>query len=109
MVEPSLAIALFPTPIVVFDLPDMAEVNRELAAQLLAEEQTCRAGQRANVGGWHSAPDLSRRPQPWFRAGGRGAGNALKSIDFRPHAVRERRCHSFPAGHGQQRGARGVC
>jgi uncharacterized protein (TIGR02466 family) len=68
MIEPSLAVALFPTPIVVFDLPDMAEVNREIAAQLLAEEQTVPSWQRANVGGWHSAPDLSRRPEPWFRA-----------------------------------------
>lgn len=68
MVEPSLAVALFPTPIVVFDLPDMAEVNREIAGQLLAEEQTVPSWQRANVGGWHSVPDLSRRPEPWFRA-----------------------------------------
>ena len=68
MVEPSLAVALFPTPIVVFDLPDMAEINREITAQLLAEERTVPSWQRANVGGWHSVPDLSRRPEPWFRA-----------------------------------------
>jgi uncharacterized protein (TIGR02466 family) len=68
MVEPSLAVALFATPIVVFDLPDMAEINRAIAAQLLAEEQTVASWQRANVGGWHSVPDLSRRSEPWFRA-----------------------------------------
>jgi uncharacterized protein (TIGR02466 family) len=68
MLEPSLAVALFSTPIVVFDVPDMAGVNAEIAAQLLAEEQTVPSWQRANVGGWHSVPDLSRRPQPCFRA-----------------------------------------
>ena len=68
MVEPSLAAALFPTPIAVIDLPGMADANREIAAVLLAEEQTVPSWQRANVGGWHSAPDLSRRPAPCFRA-----------------------------------------
>ena len=68
MIEPSLAVALFPTPVVVIDLPDMADINREITAQLLAEEQSVPSWQRANVGGWHSVPDLSRRAQPWFRA-----------------------------------------
>jgi uncharacterized protein (TIGR02466 family) len=68
MVEPSLAVALFPTPVVAFDLPDMAEINRELTERLLAEELSLPSWQRANVGGWHSTPDLSRRPEPCFRA-----------------------------------------
>ena len=68
MIEPSLAVALFPTPIVVIDLPGMAGINGEITAQLLAEEQTVPSWQRANVGGWHSVPDLSRRSQPCFRA-----------------------------------------
>ena len=68
MIEPSLAVSLFSTPIVVIDLPDMAGINAEIAAQLLAEEQTVPSWQRANAGGWHSVPDLSRRPEPWFRA-----------------------------------------
>jgi uncharacterized protein (TIGR02466 family) len=68
MLEPSLAVALFPTPIVVIDLPGMADINGEITAQLLAEEQTVPSWQRANVGGWHSVPDLSRRSQPCFRA-----------------------------------------
>jgi len=67
MAGPSLAVALFPTPIVVFDLPDMDDVNREIAARLLAEEQEVPSWQRANIGGWHSAPDLSRRAEPCFR------------------------------------------
>jgi len=68
MIEPSLAVALFPTPVVVIDLPDMADINREITAQLLAEEQSVPSWHRANVGGWHSVPDLSLRPQPHFRS-----------------------------------------
>lgn len=68
MVEPSLALSLFSTPIVVVDLPGLAEANAELAKILLAEEATVPSWQRANVGAWHSAPDLSRRPDDCFRA-----------------------------------------
>jgi uncharacterized protein (TIGR02466 family) len=68
MVEPSLALALFPTPLVVIDLPGMDDINREITTQLLAEEQTVPSWQRANVGAWHSVPDLSKRPQPCYRA-----------------------------------------
>jgi uncharacterized protein (TIGR02466 family) len=67
MIEPSLAISLFSTPIVVIELPDMADVNAEIAGLLLAEEQTTPSWQRANVGAWHSVPDLGRRPQDCFR------------------------------------------
>jgi uncharacterized protein (TIGR02466 family) len=67
MLEPSLAIGLFYTPFVVLDLPGMDAVNAELSAVLLAEEQTVPSWHRANVGGWHSVPDLSQRPQPCFR------------------------------------------
>jgi uncharacterized protein (TIGR02466 family) len=67
MIEPSLAIGLFPTPVVVVDLPGMEATNAELAALLLAEEQTAPSWQRANVGGWHSAPDLSQRDKPCYR------------------------------------------
>ncbi|HWU89441.1 MAG TPA: TIGR02466 family protein [Kofleriaceae bacterium] len=67
MVEPSFAIGLFSTPVVVVDLPAMDAVNAEIAAQLLAEERVVPSWQRANVGGWHSAPDLSQRPQPCFQ------------------------------------------
>lgn len=67
MSEPSLALSLFATPIVVVDVPDMAEVNAALAAQLLAESQAVPSWRRANVGGWHSVPDLSGRPDPACR------------------------------------------
>lgn len=65
--EPSLAIALFATPVVVIDLPGMDDINRELTARLLDEEARVPSWQRANVGGWHSTPDLSRRPEPCFQ------------------------------------------
>lgn len=68
MVHPSLAAALFPTPIVVIDLPGMADINGEITAQLLAEEKAVPSWQRANVGGWHSTPDLSRRPAACYQA-----------------------------------------
>lgn len=67
MIEPSLAIGLFSTPVVVVDLPGMEATNAEISAQLLAEEQTVPSWQRANVGGWHSVPNLSQRPQPCYR------------------------------------------
>lgn len=66
-VDPALALPLFSTPVAVFELPNLDEVNRELAERLLAEEQTAPSWKRANVGGWHSAPDLSRRPEACYR------------------------------------------
>lgn len=62
--EPRLAISLFATPVVVFDLPELDGVNAELVALLLDEEQRVPSWQRANVGGWHSAPDLAQRQVP---------------------------------------------
>jgi uncharacterized protein (TIGR02466 family) len=67
VITPSLAVGLFPTPLVVLDLPGMDAVNAELAALLLAEEQTVPSWHRANVGGWHSVPDLSRRQKPCYQ------------------------------------------
>jgi uncharacterized protein (TIGR02466 family) len=66
--EPSLAVSLFATPIVMIDLPTLAATNDEIARHLLAEEHSAPSWQRANVGAWHSAPDLSRRPEPCFHA-----------------------------------------
>ena len=61
MADPRDVHSLFQTPVVVFDLPDMAGLNRELAANLLDEEDRVPSWKRANVGGWHSTPDLSQR------------------------------------------------
>jgi uncharacterized protein (TIGR02466 family) len=79
MLEPSLAVPLFPTPIVVFDLPEMAEINAEITAVLLAEERSVPSWHRANVGAWHSVPDLSQRPEPCFRALMRAVVDAVGS------------------------------
>lgn len=65
--DPMLALPLFSTPVAVFELPKMEDVNRELAERLLAEEEQVPSWRRANVGGWHSAPDLSRRPEACYR------------------------------------------
>lgn len=67
MLEPRDVLSLFTTPVVVFDLPGMEMVNAELARMLLAEEQRVPSWKRANVGGWHSTPDLSQRPLPALR------------------------------------------
>jgi len=66
MTEPPRAVSLFATPIVMIDLPDIA--NAELADLLLTDERTQPSWQRANIGAWHSAPDLGRRPEPSLRA-----------------------------------------
>ncbi|HEX2570953.1 MAG TPA: putative 2OG-Fe(II) oxygenase [Polyangia bacterium] len=60
--------SLFMTPLSVFHLPDMDDVNEELTARLLAEAELSRGVMRSNIGGWHSVPDLSRRPEPCYRA-----------------------------------------
>ena len=68
MVDPALAIGLFATPVVVFELPDMDELNQALSARFLAEERAVPSWERANVGGWHSVPDLAGRADPALRA-----------------------------------------
>lgn len=67
-VDPALALPLFATPVAVFELPEMDAINRELTERLLVEEQQVPSWKRANIGGWHSVPDLSRRPEPCYRA-----------------------------------------
>lgn len=54
---------LFSTPIIVS--PDAIDpaLAREWAAALVAESERTPGVQRSNVGGWHSAPDLSTRPK----------------------------------------------
>ena len=60
--------ALFPTPLFVYDLPNVEDMNRELGERLRAEAQASPGVRRANVGGWHSPPDLALRPDPCYRA-----------------------------------------
>ncbi|MBC7976765.1 MAG: hypothetical protein H7138_17460 [Myxococcales bacterium] len=80
MTEPSLALSLFSTPIVVIDVPDMADANAEITRQLLAEEHAVPSWQRANVGAWHSAPDLSRRPHDCYRTVMRNIVDAVGEV-----------------------------
>lgn len=58
---------LFPTPVSLYDLPGMDELNRELTTRLVAESVSVPSVHRSNVGGWHSA-NLAGRPEAYFRA-----------------------------------------
>ena len=60
-------VPLFSTPLSMYDLPGMEEVNRDLTARLVAESKVVPSVQRSNVGGWHSRPDLALRPESCFR------------------------------------------
>lgn len=60
--------ALFQTPVVVYRVPDMSEIDPELRDRLVAESRASPGFQRSNVGGWHSVPDLSQRREDCYRA-----------------------------------------
>jgi len=60
--------ALFSTPLFVYDVPNVEDMNCEIGERLRAEAQTSPGVRRANVGGWHSPPDLALRPDPCYRA-----------------------------------------
>jgi hypothetical protein len=60
--------ALFPTPLFVYDVPNVEDMNCELGERLRAEAQASPSVRRANVGGWHSPPDLALRADPCYRA-----------------------------------------
>jgi hypothetical protein len=60
-------VPLFPTPLSLYDLPDMDEINREVTARLVAESNSVPSVNRSNVGGWHSQ-NLAGRPELCFRA-----------------------------------------
>ncbi len=60
-------LALFSTPVVVFDLPQMETINAELVQRLLEEEQRSPGVRRSNFGGWHSDWNLDQRPAECFR------------------------------------------
>jgi len=58
---------LFATPLSMYDLPGMDEVNRDLTARLVSESTSRPSVNRSNVGGWHSQSDLALRPEASFR------------------------------------------
>jgi uncharacterized protein (TIGR02466 family) len=59
-------VPLFSTPVSMYDVPGMDEVNREITALLVAESVSVPSVHRSNVGGWHS-PNLAGRPEACFR------------------------------------------
>lgn len=61
-------VSLFATPVLIYSLDSATELNHALRDQLLAEYAQSPGIQRSNVGGWHSIPNLSQRPDPCFRA-----------------------------------------
>ena len=58
---------LFATPLAMYELPDMEDLNRDLATRLVAESQAKPSVSRSNVGSWHSPSDLALRPQSCYR------------------------------------------
>ena len=61
------AVALFATPIFTFDDAANPELDHELTGRLVRESETAKGIARSNSGGWHSVPDLSRRPEPCYQ------------------------------------------
>jgi len=59
-------LSLFATPVSMYDLPGMEEVNRDLTARLVAESASLASVHRSNVGGCHSQ-NLAGRPEACFR------------------------------------------
>jgi len=59
--------ALFPSHLFILDIPGREADDRELAERLLAERAASPGFLRSNVGGWHSVPDLSQRPERCYR------------------------------------------
>jgi len=49
-----------------YDLPGMDEINRDLAARLVADSVSIPSVHHSNVGGWHSQ-NLAGRPEAGFR------------------------------------------
>lgn len=58
---------LFATPLSLYEMSGMEEVNREITARLIAESLSTPSIHRSNVGGWHSRADLALRSDPPFR------------------------------------------
>ena len=59
--------ALFSTPMFVYDPPNTESLNRELTERFVAESIAKPGIQRANMGGWHSIPDVAHRDEPIFQ------------------------------------------
>jgi uncharacterized protein (TIGR02466 family) len=51
---------LFPTPVVLFDVPDSAALNSELRATIEQREKAHPGTRHSNLGGWQSSWDMDR-------------------------------------------------
>jgi len=60
--------ALFHTPLSIYDVANVEDMNRDLRERLCEEARTSPGMHRANVGGWHSPADLALRADPCYRA-----------------------------------------
>jgi hypothetical protein len=58
---------LFATPLYMYDLPGMDEINSEVTRLLVTESVSRPSIYRSNVGSWHSQSDLALRPEACFR------------------------------------------
>ena len=58
---------LFSSSVFVFDIDGAAELNAALLEALVAESEETPGILASNRGGWHSVPDIARRPEPVFR------------------------------------------
>ncbi|MBK8017622.1 MAG: hypothetical protein JNL33_10135 [Betaproteobacteria bacterium] len=94
-------LALFPTPVSMYEIPDTAELNRELTERLTAESLSTPSDHRSNVGSWHSPTNLHTRTEPCFQrilreillrvketseALAKEAGRTLPNLNYRAHA-----------------------
>src|SRR5689334_19744382 len=59
--------ALFSTPVFIYQLADTATFHADLTTRLLAEAEKSPGVTRANVGAWHSSPDLTQRAELCFQ------------------------------------------
>ncbi|HTS21062.1 MAG TPA: putative 2OG-Fe(II) oxygenase [Casimicrobiaceae bacterium] len=61
-------LVLFHTPLSVYDVANVEDMNRELRERLSEEARTTPGMRRSNAGGWHSPADLALRTEPCYRA-----------------------------------------
>ena len=76
---------LFPTPLVIDELPDAGHLNVDLEAAILERMKQDRGIKRSNVGGWHSKTDLLKWGLPAAR---RVADHALELATANTYAAR---------------------
>jgi hypothetical protein len=60
-------LTLFATPVSMYDLPGMDEINRDVTERLVAESVSVPSVHHSNVGGWHSQ-NLTGRPEACYGA-----------------------------------------